>query len=62
MRSHRPQRRVRYFLYKELKERNIHGIKSGLTKYFKLSTFQVGRDNLTYIADSFQEIIDKYQK
>nr|WP_321496617.1 O-phospho-L-seryl-tRNA:Cys-tRNA synthase [uncultured Methanolobus sp.] len=52
----------RYFLYKELKERNIHGIKSGLTKYFKLSTFQVGRDNLTYIADSFQEIIDKYQK
>ncbi|MDK2940360.1 MAG: Sep-tRNA:Cys-tRNA synthetase, partial [Methanolobus sp.] len=52
----------RYFLYKELKKRNIHGIKSGLTKYFKLSTFQVGRENLSYIADSFQEIIDTYQK
>lgn len=52
----------RYFLYRELKERNIHGIKSGLTKYFKLSTFQVGRENLKYIADSFEEIIDKYQK
>ncbi|WP_340819352.1 O-phospho-L-seryl-tRNA:Cys-tRNA synthase [Methanolobus sp. WCC4] len=52
----------RYFLYKELKQRNIHGIKSGLTKYFKLSTLQVGRENLSYIADSFQEIIDKYQK
>jgi len=52
----------RYFLYKELKTRNIHGIKSGLTKYFKLSTFQVGRENLQYVADSFEEIIDKYQK
>ncbi|WP_406671013.1 O-phospho-L-seryl-tRNA:Cys-tRNA synthase [Methanolobus sp. ZRKC4] len=52
----------RYFLYRELKQRNIHGIKSGLTKYFKLSTFQVGRENLSYVADSFQEIIDKYQK
>ncbi|MBN2110162.1 MAG: O-phospho-L-seryl-tRNA:Cys-tRNA synthase [Methanosarcinaceae archaeon] len=52
----------RYFLYRELKQRRIHGIKSGLTKYFKLSTFQVGRDNLKYVADSFEEIIDKYQK
>jgi len=52
----------RYFLYRELKQRNIHGIKSGLTKYFKLSTFQVGRENLKYVADSFEEIIDKYQK
>jgi Sep-tRNA:Cys-tRNA synthetase len=51
----------RYFLYRELKERNIHGIKSGLTKYFKLSTFQVGRENLQYVVDSFQSIIDKYE-
>jgi Sep-tRNA:Cys-tRNA synthetase len=50
----------RYFLYKELKKRNIHGIKGGLTKYFKLSTYQVGRDNLSYVVDSFEEIIDKY--
>lgn len=52
----------RYFLYKELKEHKIHGIKSGLTKYFKLSTYQVGRENLQYIANTFQDIIDKYQK
>ncbi len=52
----------RYYLYRELKERNIHGIKSGLTKYFKLSTYQVGRDSLSYVADSFEEIIEKYQK
>ncbi|WP_440953337.1 O-phospho-L-seryl-tRNA:Cys-tRNA synthase [Methanococcoides sp. FTZ1] len=51
----------RYFLYKELKARNIHGIKAGLTKYFKLSTFGVGRENLSFIADSFDEIIQKYE-
>lgn len=50
----------RYFLYKELKERNIHGIKSGLTKYFKLSTYQLGRENLEYVAESFHSIIKKY--
>ena len=51
----------RYFLYKELKARNIHGIKSGLTKYFKLSTFGVGREELSYVVDSFDEIIKKYE-
>ncbi|MDA0524992.1 O-phospho-L-seryl-tRNA:Cys-tRNA synthase [Methanococcoides alaskense] len=51
----------RYFLYKELKSRNIHGIKAGLTKFFKLSTFEVGRENLSYIVDSFDEIIKKYE-
>lgn len=51
----------RYFLYKELKERNIHGIKSGLTRYFKLSTFGVGREKLGVVADSFEEILRKYK-
>jgi Sep-tRNA:Cys-tRNA synthetase len=51
----------RYFLYKELKARKIHGIKSGLTKYFKLSTFGVGREDLSYVVDSFDEIIKKYE-
>ncbi|MDK2891736.1 O-phospho-L-seryl-tRNA:Cys-tRNA synthase [Methanohalophilus sp.] len=51
----------RYFLYKELKARRIHGIKAGLTKYFKLSTFGVDKEDLSYIVDSFEEIIDKYQ-
>jgi Sep-tRNA:Cys-tRNA synthetase len=51
----------RYFLYKELKERNIHGIKSGLTKYFKLSTFGLGREKIELVANAFEEILKKYE-
>ncbi|MCD6207697.1 MAG: O-phospho-L-seryl-tRNA:Cys-tRNA synthase [Methanosarcinales archaeon] len=47
----------RFFLYKELKKRKIHGIKSGLTKYFKLSTYGLPEDDLKYVVDSFEEII-----
>lgn len=47
----------RFFLYKELKKRKIHGIKSGLTKYFKLSTYQLPEDDLRYVVDAFAEII-----
>jgi len=51
----------RYFLYKEMKARNIHGIKAGLTRYFKLSTFGVGCDDLSVVVDAFDEIIKKYE-
>lgn len=51
----------RYFLYRELKERNIHGIKAGLTKYFKLSTFGLKKDELNIVVDSFKDIIHKYE-
>ncbi|MDQ1251857.1 MAG: Sep-tRNA:Cys-tRNA synthetase [Euryarchaeota archaeon] len=51
----------RYFLYRELKERNIHGIKSGLTKYFKLSTFGLGREKTVCVVDAFEEILKKYE-
>jgi Sep-tRNA:Cys-tRNA synthetase len=51
----------RYFLYKELKERNVHGIKSGLTKYFKLSTFGLGKEKLGTVADAFEDILKKYE-
>jgi Sep-tRNA:Cys-tRNA synthetase len=51
----------RYFLYRELKERNIHGIKSGLTKYFKLSTFGLGKEKLGTVADAFEDILKKYE-
>ncbi len=51
----------RYFLYKDLKARNIHGIKSGLTKYFKLSTFGLGKEKLEAVADSFEDILKKYE-
>jgi Sep-tRNA:Cys-tRNA synthetase len=53
-------RKGRYFLYRELKTRRIHGIKAGLTKYFKLSTYGVSREDLSFVIDSFEEIIDKY--
>ena len=51
----------RYFLYKELKSRNIHGIKAGLTKYFKLSTFGVGKEKLGVVAEAFEDILKKYE-
>jgi Sep-tRNA:Cys-tRNA synthetase len=50
----------RYFLYRELKKRKIHGIKPGLTRYFKLSTYGLRDDELEYIITSFEEIIEKY--
>jgi Sep-tRNA:Cys-tRNA synthetase len=50
----------RYFLYKELKKRRIHGIKPGLTKYFKLSTYMVPRDELEVVLSAFNEILEEY--
>ncbi|MBO8181645.1 MAG: O-phospho-L-seryl-tRNA:Cys-tRNA synthase [Archaeoglobus sp.] len=52
----------RFFLYRELKKRRIHGIKAGLTRHFKLSTYGVGEDDLEYIISSFKEIISKYKQ
>ncbi|MHC1602777.1 MAG: O-phospho-L-seryl-tRNA:Cys-tRNA synthase [Methermicoccaceae archaeon] len=52
----------RYFLYRELKQRSIHGIKPGLTKHFKLSTYGVGRKKLGEVVDAFEEIIGKYSQ
>lgn len=54
------QKTDRYFLYKELKARSIHGIKPGLTKNFKISTFGVGREKLGVVIDAFKDIIKKY--
>jgi Sep-tRNA:Cys-tRNA synthetase len=56
------QKEDRYFLYRELKARSIHGIKAGLTRNFKLSTFGVSREKLCIVVDSFKEIIKKYNK
>ena len=54
------QKTDRYFLYRELKERSIHGIKPGLTKNFKISTFGVGKEKLGVAVDAFKEILQKY--
>ena len=54
------QKTDRYFLYRELKEKSIHGIKPGLTKNFKLSTLGVGREKLGFVVDTLKDIIKKY--
>lgn len=56
------QKTDRYFLYREMKARGIHGIKPGLTKNFKLSTFGVGCENLGKVVDAFKEILQKYSQ
>lgn len=55
-------KRGRFFLYDELKERQIHGIKPGLTKNFKMSTFGLGSEKTDLIADSFIDILNKYDE
>lgn len=55
-------KRGRYFLYDELKDQKIHGIKPGLTKNFKMSTFGLGKEKVDFIADSFIDILKKYEE
>ena len=50
----------RFFLYRELKSRRIHGIKPGLTRYFKLSTYGLSREQVDYVLSAFKEIVEKY--
>jgi Sep-tRNA:Cys-tRNA synthetase len=52
----------RYFLYRDLSERGICGIKPGLTRQFKLSTFGLSRDQLGRVLNAFDEIIRSYAK
>ncbi len=54
------QKDGRYFLYKEFKEKKIHGIKPGLTKHFKLSTYGLPQQELKYVVDAFDEVIRKH--
>jgi len=48
-------------LQKELKSRGIMGIKPGLTKFFKLSTYLLTTDEIGAVADAFFEIYEKYE-
>lgn len=47
----------RFFLYKELKKRKIHGIKPGLSKNFKLSTYGLSREEVETVLGAFREIL-----
>lgn len=50
----------RYFLYHDLKDRGICGIKPGLTRQFKLSTYQLSRGELERVLKAFEEIIGQF--
>ncbi|WP_456468176.1 O-phospho-L-seryl-tRNA:Cys-tRNA synthase [Archaeoglobus sp.] len=50
----------RFFLYRELKSRKIHGIKPGLTRYFKLSIYGLSYEEVDYVINAFAEILEKY--
>ncbi len=48
-----------FFLYEELKKRNIVGVKRGQTKWFKCSVYGFSQEQINYIADSFKKIAEK---
>jgi Sep-tRNA:Cys-tRNA synthetase len=50
-----------FFLYEELKKRNIVGIKRGQTKWFKCSIYGFSQEQKDYIGESLVEIVNKYQ-
>jgi Sep-tRNA:Cys-tRNA synthetase len=49
-----------FFLYDELRERNIVGIQPGLSKHFKLNTYGLRDGQVKYVVNAFQEIAKKY--
>ena len=49
-----------FFLYEELKKRNIVGIKRGQTKWFKCSIYGFSKEQKDYIGESFVNIVNKY--
>ena len=50
-----------FFLYDELRERNIVGIQAGLTKHFKLNTYGLSLDQVKTVATAFKEIAEKHR-
>jgi len=51
-----------FYLYEELKKRNIVGIKRGQTQWFKCSVYGYSQEQVHYIANSFAEIATKYRE
>lgn len=50
-------KRKGYFLYEELKKRGVVGIKPGLTKNFKLSSYLLAEKELKTVVEAFKDII-----
>lgn len=53
--------RSRFFLYKELKERNVIGVKPGITKVIKISTYLLDKEKVDSLVGILKEIITKYK-
>ncbi|MBD3260851.1 MAG: O-phospho-L-seryl-tRNA:Cys-tRNA synthase [Candidatus Altiarchaeales archaeon] len=49
-----------YYLYSELKKRGIIGIKPGLTRHFKISTYGKTEKQCDHILWAFRDIIEKH--
>lgn len=53
-------RKKGYFLYDELQKRGITGIKPGQTDWFKLSTYGFTWDQVRYLYEAFEEIVEEF--
>lgn len=51
-----------FYLYEELKKRNIVGIKRGQTQWFKCSVYGFSQEQVHYIAHSFAEIASDFRE
>jgi Sep-tRNA:Cys-tRNA synthetase len=49
-----------FYLYNELKAHGVTGIKAGLTKHFKLSTYRLTKKQVEHVAWAFEDIIAKH--
>jgi Sep-tRNA:Cys-tRNA synthetase len=49
-----------YFLYRELKRRNVIGIHPGMTKNFKLNTYGLDENEIEIVINAFKDIAEKY--
>jgi len=49
-----------FYLYSELKDQGVVGIKAGLTKNFKFSTYGKTREQLEHVAWAFRDIVERY--
>ncbi len=57
-RASETHKRKGFFLYDELRKRNIVGIQPGLTKHFKLNTYGLPREKVEAVARAFIEIAE----
>jgi Sep-tRNA:Cys-tRNA synthetase len=50
-----------FYLYHELKKRGVIGVKAGLTKNFKFSTYGKSRRQVEHIAWAFKDIVETFK-